>query len=125
MHEFFSKNHNFFSTTVFDKMLLGLKWHVVSTTLCKGREIKNDELTHALMQKQEFTNDELVAFEVQDVHFDDYVKVGSDYFQPVVDVIQPPDEVMSEETRLKRKKLRKRPQMLELARKYDLLTDTE
>ena len=96
--------------------MLGLKWHKIdSTTLCKGRELKNAKLAQALLLKQEFSKEEFAAFELHDVCFNDHVKVGSDCFQPTL---------MSEETRLKRKELRMRPCMIALAKKYELIEDT-
>lgn len=95
--------------------MLGLRWHKIqSARLDKRHELKNTKLAQALVQKQKFSNEEFAAFEIKDLRFDDYIKVGSDYFEP---------DLMSEETRLQRKELRKRPCMLALASMYGLLVE--
>lgn len=66
---------------------LGLKWRCAGTLAAPpgtGRELTSnvERLAAALQRRREFTRREWEAFEIE-LHRDDYVKVGDDYFAPV------------------------------------------
>jgi len=63
----------------------GLKWESVGVAEPKGEkwEIFNEQLVGALAKgQQEFTNYELDSFQVYDLSYNSYVKVGNVYFRP-------------------------------------------
>jgi len=47
-----------------------------------GIEIKNDLLALALLEKAEFTNEEWEHFNISDLSYNNYIKVGDFYFKP-------------------------------------------
>jgi hypothetical protein len=75
---------------------VGLKWLAVGQERPEtGSEITNAALAEALLQKQDFTQDEIDTFGVQvPVHLESYVQVGvgenASFFRPV----EPPERVV-------------------------------
>jgi hypothetical protein len=75
---------------------VGLKWLAVGQERPEtGSEITNDALAGALLQKQDFTQDEIDAFGVQvPVPLESYIQVGvgenASFFRPV----EPPERVV-------------------------------
>ena len=63
---------------------LGLKWqHVGFSRPVEGAELQHPALVDALATKCEFTQTEFDAFDLPDVRTDDFVQVGSSYYQPL------------------------------------------
>jgi len=61
----------------------GLSWENVGKAKpTTGTEIHNRRLESALVQGQEFTKDELDAFQLCSLSYSTYIKVGDSYFQP-------------------------------------------
>jgi hypothetical protein len=66
-----------------DARALGLKWKEVgSQKTTKGTAIINEALATALQQKAEFSLQELRKFNVGELSYDSYIKVGDKYFEP-------------------------------------------
>ena len=61
----------------------GLTWREIGSKKPKtGTEIYNQPLAAALQQKFEFSPEELCEFQVYELCFNSYIKVGDKYFRP-------------------------------------------
>ena len=63
---------------------VGLMWKDTGVLLpASGTELENDELSKALAEKVQFTQEELKSFGIESIKKDNYVKVGDNYFKPL------------------------------------------
>ena len=60
----------------------GLKWEVVSLRPNFGNEIHSEELSYALLDKQEFTFEQIQEFNIRRLRFNSFIQVGAKYFKP-------------------------------------------
>ena len=68
----------------FDVDQIGLKWRLMGETLPEDAQLlQNRELAAALQHKLEFTRQEWASFKVANLRTNQYVQVGTAYYQPV------------------------------------------
>ena len=60
-----------------------MKWRNVGTSRPLGFELTNRKLSEALAAKTEFTQSEWLAFGIDRVQFNNFVRSGDSYFAPV------------------------------------------
>ena len=80
--------HNIYGKTttmvyVSDTLVSGLYWEYISTIKpARGVPLKNAQLSSALEEKQEFTEDEWLQFDIPYLRDDHYILAGNKYYKP-------------------------------------------